>query len=331
VSLGGQDRARLPRFGLGLGHTMRAALVLLLMFTAAAQAGPSNARVVLADPDPELMRAVASTLSPWHLEVIVQREPPSDLVAAGTLATVREARFVVWRQDGDLVVFDRERGDAEHRAGRAGALDPVGAAAAALTIKTLMRLPPPVEEPVPVTPATDETAVEVRIQAGISARVTRGSTTDLGARATGAAVVRPWMARGWRFGVAGDIGTTTAIDRAGFRGTWSDWAVFGLASWTVERHGWDLEPHLAVGVMRSSFAGIENGMTRADDATLAAFRGGLWVRRRFGDHWSVGGSFDVDAVVGTPAYPKLVGNGEVFVVPDVALALGLFVAADVGL
>jgi hypothetical protein len=312
---------------------MRAALVLLmLVLCATARGSPSNARVVLADPDPELLRAVASALSPWHLEVIVQTEPPSDLIAAGGLATEREARFVVWRQGGDLVVFDRERGDAEHREGRIGPLDPVSAAAAALTIKTLMRLPPPVEEVVPVTPAAPaEESVELRVQAGGGGRLTLGLTADLGARATGAVMVRPWLQRGWRFGVAGDAGTTTSIQNAGFKGTWTDWAVFGVASWTIGHRGWDLEPHVAAGVLRSSFTGLENGTIRGDNATLAALRGGLAVRRRFGEHWSVGGALDVDALLATPAYPKLVGNGEVFAVPDVALALGLFVAADVGL
>ncbi len=313
-------------------------LLLLLGLCATAVAAPSNARVVLADPDPELRHALATALSPWDLEIVVEATRPGDATQAEALATREAARFVVWRRDGDLVVFDRERGSAEHREGRVGPLDPVAAAAAALTVKTLMRLPPPVEPSPPmraeagVTVARQVSASgsEVRVQLGASARIARGSSTDLGARAIGAALLRPWLQRRWHFGIAGELGTETAIQRSGFKGAWNDWAVFALASWSLSRGPWAFEPHAAVGLTRSSFDGIENGMTRSESSTRVALRGGVWVRRRLDARWSIGGSLELDTTVRPPAYGKLVGNGEVFAVPDVAVSPGVFVAADVG-
>ncbi len=317
---------------------MRSALVVTVMLavgstTLAAPRVTSNARVVLADPDPELLHAITAALAPWHLEVVVDATAPSDAADATNRATRADARFVVWRRNGELVVFDRDRAVVERRDGLDGVLDPISAAAAALTVKTLMRLPPPVEEsvvPEVLPPSTPENAMRIRVQAGISSRVTHGSSTDLGARGVVAGLVRPWAARGWRFGLVGDLGTSTGVQKAGFKGRWQDWAVFALASFTVAHREWELEPHAGIGITHSSFDGSENSMIRSESATLAAFRGGVWVRRRVGEHWSVGGALDIDTVLGTPAYPKLVGNGEVFAVPYLAVALGLFVAADVG-
>src|SRR5262249_31069387 len=149
--------------------------------------------------------------------------PPTDTAMAEQRADADTARFVVWRDGEELVVYDRELGFTERRDSRSGTLDPPTAAAAALTIKTMMRLPPPPPETAPPPPPEAEPApgVELRLLAGIATRIARGTDTDVTTRFGGSAQLRPWSAWGWRIGVAGDVGTSTAIDRASFKGTWS--------------------------------------------------------------------------------------------------------------
>lgn len=296
--------------------------------TATAHAEPT-ARVVLADSDPELLRAVTTTLAPWRLEVIVDDLPPKTTGEAEARAKVRDARFVVWRRDGDLVVFDRDRGAAEHRDGKQGALDVPSAMAAALTVKTLMRLPPPAEwNRVDVAPLTRD-GFGARLQTVITSRVARGSSTELGGRVAAALLARPSARRGLRIGIAGELGTGASIENQGFKGTWSDWSVLAIGSWTQERGRMELEPYAAAGIARSTFDGTENGMTRREKSTLASLRVGFAVRWRFGA-WTVGPAVELDAFLGTPTYDKLQGNGEVFRVPAFAVALGLLGAIDFG-
>jgi hypothetical protein len=305
-------------------HLLRAA-ILVLALAATASAEPT-ARVVLVDSDPELQRAITTALAPWRLELIVD-PTPVDAESVSERADARSARFVVWREGSDLIVFDRDRGEAEHREASTGALDPVAAAAAALTVKTLMRLPPP--EPVVVPPVEPPSGPEVRVQAGFITRLVHGSETDLGARFVGAALVRPWADGGWRFGLAGDIGTTTDIQQSGFKGTWSDWAVLAVASWTHLRGNIEVEPYLAAGITRSTFVGNEMMISRDESALLAALRGGLWVRWRHG-MWSLGGVAGLDAVPGTPTYTKTNNDSLIYEVPSLGAVIGIVIAADLG-
>ncbi len=308
--------------------------VVLALACVTAHAAPPGVRIVVADPDPELRRALANVLAPWRLVIVFEPTAPASTGEAEARATAQLARFVVWRRNGDLVVFDRERSAAEHRDGIAGVLDPVGAAAAALTVKTLMRLPPPPPENdvavvAGVMASEPETGPELRAQAAVAMRVARGSETSLGARVVGAVLVRPWARRAWRFGLAGDLGASAEVKQASFKGTWSDWTMLAVAGWTLDRGGWEIEPHAAIGVTRSTFEGSEMATARHESATLAMLRGGAWIRWRAGP-WSTGGSIELDAVAGTPTYSKLSGNGELFAVPAFAMAVGVFVAADLG-
>jgi hypothetical protein len=306
---------------------MRALIACLIVVVCVGIAGAdpaASARVVLADPDPELLHAVETALAPWKLEVVIDAVRPASTAQAEARATRLTARFVVWRRDGDLIVFDRERRAAEHREGKAGRLDAADAAAAALTVKTLMRLPSPGHHD-EVTPG----GPELRFQIGLASRITRGSEADVGARAGGAVLARPWHARGWRFGLAGEGGTSTAVQKSGFKGTWRDWAVLGVASWTEAIGRWEIEPLIAAGVDRSTFEGTEAGVERSEAATLALLRGGVWVRRRF-DRWSLGGSLALDVAPGAPSYAKADGGKSIFEVPALAFAIGVFAAADLG-
>jgi hypothetical protein len=298
-------------------------LLAVVVIAEVAHAAP-NDRVVLADPDPELLRAVTTTLAPWRFEIVVDPDPPANTSEAQQRAEQRSARFVVWRRDGDLVVFDRERGAAEHREGRVGALDPIDAAAAALTVKTLMRLPPPEAPGVPPPIGTPGTTL--RLQLGSAARFNAVAT---GARFAGIASIRPWTT-GLGFGVAGDLGTAADVEQSGFRGSWSDWAVLAVVSWTHERAPWRIEPFVAAGILRSALDGVAMMEVIDQQDVVGAVRGGVhgaWAWNRF----SVGISLAVEGVTSTPTYTKAGASAEIFEVPAIGVVAGLFVAVDLGL
>jgi hypothetical protein len=309
------------------------ACVILLVTVAPAAAE----RVLLADADPELQRAVRATLAPWRVEVVVEADVrPRDAAQAQQIGDANTARFVVWRDGTDLVVFDRERGAAEHRGAPSGALDPASAAAAALTVKTLMRLssPPRDESPREVEPPRTtepprDTGVELRAQGGIATRATRGASNEVGGRASLAVFLKP-AAIPLRFGLAAELGTDTDVQGAGFKGSWSDWSVLGLASWSFVLHPrWVLEPFAGAGVTRSNLDGSEGMMERHERETLPMVRAGLMLRLPLGV-FSIGGAVTFDAMLGTPTYTKEPGMAQVFEVPETALSLGFVVAADLG-
>jgi len=313
-----------------------ARIVLVFLFvtgwslTRAISAPTARQRVVLADPDPELRHAMEQTLAPWHLDVVIEGPPPANAAMAQERADADTARFVVWRDGAELVVYDRELGFIEQRASRSGVLDPPTAAAAALTIKTMMRLPPPppAEASAPSLPGSAAgSGLELRIQAGIATRIAHGSDTGITARFSGAVELRPWAAAGWRFGLAGDGGTSTSVSRAGFKGTWSEWTILGLASWTYTRDAWEFEPHAGGGIRRSALDGAEMSTARTETATLPTVRGGMWVRWRVA-RWTIGAALDVDGSFGTPTYSKSSTPAEIFQVPAVGVEFGAVVAVD---
>jgi hypothetical protein len=294
-------------------------------------------RVLLADPDPELLHAVESSLSPWKLAVVVEREIPADDITAHARAEVTGARFVVWRENDQLVVFDRDRDASERRPARAGTFDAVTAAAAALTVKTMMRLPPPPLDDggaiaAPVGPIADGDHVEVRIEAGAAARVPAGADEGLGGRALIAVMVRPSAAYHWRLGVRGDLGTSTSLDRSGFKGTWSDWAVLVAASWTYERGAWELEPWLGAGIGRGTLDGTEMAKSRTEHATLLTVRGGGYVRRRFAA-FTAGLGVELVGSPTAPTYTRStmgMGMPSVFEASKFSVVVGFALAVDLG-
>lgn len=300
---------------------IRIAIVLLLARAAAAQP-----RVVLADPDPELRRAIEASLRPWRITVVVA-PAPATAEDASTRADAGAARFLVWRDGSELVVLDRETHVAERRPARAGSFDAVGAAAAALTVKTLLRLPP-ADAPDLASPPREEVGASYRVQLGGALRVARGVDTTAGARATIAAAIAPWSAA-IRFGLAADLGPATTVVRSGFAGTASDWAVIGVTSATLVRGAWELEPAIGAGVERSVLGGVDQGVARNEHATLAVLRAGATGRRRFG-RITIGAELAAWVALGTPTYMKAQGMAGIFQPAPVSVSLGLVVAADLG-
>ena len=291
-------------------------------------AAPST-RVVLVDPDPELLRAMTTALQPWKLDVIVDASP-IDEIGATERADALPARFVVWRSGKDLVVFDRQRGDAQHRDVAAGALDPIDAASVALSVKTLMRLPPPEQIDRPLSPPSPRAtrSFELRVQASTAARVASGTSARFG----GAVMVKPIAAL--RIGVAGDTGTSDTFKSASFAGSWSDWSLLAIAGWTFTKGKVELEPWLAAGITRSHVRAATMGsMAESVDEhdLLPAFRVGGSARYRLARQWTVGAILGAEGTAGTPTYtrPKP-DDKELYNVPALGLTLGIVVAVDLG-
>lgn len=295
---------------------------------AAHGAPPAHQRVVLADLDPELRHAMEQALAPYHLQVVIEGPAPTDIAIAAQRADADTARFVVWRDGAELVVYDRELDSTERRASQAGVLDPPTAAAAALTIKTMMRLPPPPppDEPPPPPPAAAP-GVELRVQAQIASRIARSDETMVSARYGGALAIRPWPGAGWRFGIAADTGSATGVDHASFKGTWSEWAALGIVSWTYAPGAWELEPHLGFGARGSTLDGSEMTTPRSETATLATARAGLSARWRLA-RFTVGATLAIDEVFGTPTYTKTETPAVVFQVPGMGVEFGAVIAID---
>src|SRR3954468_6985539 len=175
------DRARQTDYATHVARPCSLVLVIAAALSGAAHAAPhAQQRVVLADPAPELRHAMEQALAPYHLQVVIEGPAPTDAAIAAQRADADTARFVVWRDGPELVVYDRELGSTERRASQAGVLDPPTAAAAALTIKTMMRLPPPPppDEPAP-PPAGAASGIELRLQAQIASRIARGDETSV--------------------------------------------------------------------------------------------------------------------------------------------------------
>jgi hypothetical protein len=314
--------------------------VLVCLALAASIAHADGTRVLIADADPELHRAVKAVLAPWRLEVVTHEERPVDTTHAQMIGDAQTARFVVWREHGDLVVYDRERGEAEHRVAPSGPLDPASAAAAALTVKTLMRLPPPdqVAETTPppivpedriVAPVTEDSGVELRMQGGLATRVARGDDNAFSGRASLAVFVKP-ASIPLRLGIAAELGTTSDVQGSGFKGRWRDWSVLGFASWAfVLAPEWEIEPYVGAGALRSNLDGEEGMTERHERETLVTLRVGAFVRRRMGS-FSIGGVLAFDATLDTPTYTRMGTGSNFFEVPPFALSIGLIFAADIG-
>lgn len=310
-------------------------LLLLALATSSAMAGTSD-RVLLADPDPQLARAVETSLSPWAIPIVIGESVPSDLESARMQATARGATFVVWRDSGELVIFDRSRDSVERRPAAMGPMDPVGATSVALTIKTLMRLPSAVDTPAQTAAAasiTRDAALRpatpgptLRFDAGVGVRLAPGSDGGVTTRGTIAALVRPWSTLGLGLGVRGDLGSAWSVESAGFDGRWRDWSAVAAASWTLERGVFELEPWLGAGLERGTLSGDQRGTMRTEHQTGLTLRAGTaWTakvgRMRFGATLELGASPSARTF-------RAADGAQVFAAPAFQLQLGLVVGGE---
>jgi hypothetical protein len=307
----------------------RSSALLLILWSSVAAASP---RVVVADADDDLRAAIAESLRPWHIDVVDTADPPTDRDAAADDARSADAGYVIWREGADLVVYDREHDRLEHRPGRAGALDRVAAAGIALSVKTILRLPPledhpPIVAAVVVPPAVED-PLELRFTASSGSRFEYGYDGNIALRFGAAIAVRPWHDREWRFAVIGDVGAPATVDQAGFHGEWWNWGALVGASWDHRIGDWELGPRLALGIEHSSLDGTQKGMTRREESLLPALRGGLAVRRLFGA-LSIGGELSLETLLGRDTYTAPNGMAQVFEIPPIGAVLSLVIGADI--
>ena len=303
-----------------------------------ATAGTSD-RVLLADPDPQLAHAVETSLSPWSIPIVVAEAAPIDVDSARTQATASDATFVVWRASGELVIFDRSRDSVERRPAAMGPMDPVGATSVALTLKTLMRLPPETPAP-PITtttaagasitraiePPPAERGPVLRVDGGVGVRLAPGSDGGATTRGVLGATVRPWRDLGLGFGARGDIGSAWSVESAGFTGQWRDWSAVATASWTFDRGMFELEPWAGAGISRGALAGDQRGAPRTEHQTGLALRAGFagtakLAMLRFGAALELGASPSAQTF-------RAPDGVQVFGAPSFGVQLGLVVGGE---
>ncbi|MBL9016149.1 MAG: hypothetical protein JNL83_18320 [Myxococcales bacterium] len=315
--------------------------VALSLGVGSAVAGTSD-RVLLADPDPQLARAVETSLSPWSIPIVVAEAVPFDVDSARTQATAEGATYVVWRDSGELVIFDRSRDSVERRPAAMGPMDPVGATSVALTLKTLMRLP--AETPAPSAPAVGTTTAaaasitrelelppsgggpRLRFDGGVGVRLAPGSDGGASTRAALGATLRPWPELGLGFGVRGDVGSAWSVDSAGFTGRWRDWSAIATTSWTFDRGMFEIEPWVGAGLGRGTLSGDQRGTARSEHQTGLALRAGCaWTAKlamlRFGAALELGASPSAR----TFRSPE---GTQVFAAPSFGVQVGLVVGGE---
>ncbi len=307
---------------------MARAVLCLVLASAVAHAAPPEHRVVLADADPELRRAVEASLRPWRIEVVVEPGAPADLASAQERADHDTARFVVWRDGAELVVYDRQSGVSERRSIQIGPFDAVAASAAALSVKTMMRLPPPPpDDPAIVKKVTqDEPTYAIAFDAGLGARYEQGLDSNVALRFGVRAMIAPWVT-GLRFGAIADFGASAIVDQASFKGTWSNWAVLAAAGYAIDLAPWQIEPWVAAGLERSDMSGTEMSDPRSDTANLLALRGGAVVRYMLGG-FSVGAVLTVEGLASTQTYTKTGSPAQIFEIPPFGVMAGVVLGAN---
>lgn len=287
-------------------------------------AQPASPRLVLAIDDVELRRAFDAELAPWHVTIVTARVP-ADATDAEAIASSNHARYIVWRERDDLVVYDLELRLAARRKTSAGAFDTTSAASAAASVKTLLRLPPLEAAAVPSSTAAVDSRIGLRLELDAAAR--RAASTE--ARFGAHAMLRPWRSRGWWFGIAGELGTSTNIQNAGFKGSWSDWSVLATAAYSFELTSmWALDPFVGIGVTHSVLDGSEQ-MSALDDTTaLLELQAGIIARAHIG-RWSAGGGVWGGFLASPPTYTTTQGNAMVFAVPTYELTLGIVIGTEI--
>jgi hypothetical protein len=211
-----------------------ASVALALAWLVATPAYAGERLVVVVDVDPRVSDALVVALSPWSLTVVRSPgpAPSSDLDAsssrASSIATEQHAGAVVWiaapRGPGEqptLWVYDAQTKQLAVRPLSASApFDDAGAAAVALSVKTILRASPlATEVPAPEPPTSPSPSIAAE-----------APSTDRNTEA-GAHAPSPVSTRAWRFetilGVRAPTGAGAAVEPRAALGA-SVWpAVFG--------------------------------------------------------------------------------------------------------
>jgi hypothetical protein len=273
------------------------------------------------------VHAIELTLQPWKMVVVAQ----SDAIDPGLVsarAVDADAQFIVWRDDSELVVYDRERDVTERRPARTGPMDPVSAASAALTVKTMMRLPDPAPEEVASTKptsavvvvapvGTDDTDV-LRVQAGV------GVDTEIALRAAIGAMARPTR-HALRIGGALEL-ARHGLEQGGFKGTAQDYSLLAMASWAFPIAELELEPWVAIGATLDLVDGKHGQEMREETAVLPTGRAGLALWWWSTPSWGFAVTAEASFFLGTPTYTRGPNQAVIYDMPAVAGTMALVAA-----
>jgi hypothetical protein len=218
-------------------------------------------RVVLVAPPAALESAVRAALAPWRVVIIIESAaPPRDAADAAVIAERTRASAVAWVAPGWMLIF--EPGAAELVVRPADDMDDATAASLALTLKTLLRLPPLPPEPEPEPPAPAPVAVVTRapprrppwrLGAGAGLRV-RSAGSEPRLSVTGQRRLGPIA-----LAVGGSLGSGHDIASASFRGTWDETVVRAALLLPLERGRWRLAPGVGVSWHQAALVGEFQG------------------------------------------------------------------------
>lgn len=294
----------------------------------ASHAAFANPRALVADDDGQLRSAITDALRPWSIEVSVAGAAPTTVDEAIKIADAANAEYVIWREGDQLVVLERHGDRVERRMLSTGTLDAVAAAAAALSVKTMLRLP----SLTAVAKATRDPTPErglLRSSLFAGSRFEEGLDSNLALRFGATIELQPWRAVPLRLGLMADGGASATVDQAGFHGRWANWSILAHASWDVEAEGWMFSPWLAVGAEHSSLSGTEMMTARSEATFVPALRGGATARYYLAAGF-VGGQLAVEGLLMTTTYTKLGGSAPIFEIPRIGAVLSLLVGAEFG-
>ena len=316
-----------------------ALLACMVLLAAGIAQTESQRRIVVLQPDQELLRAVSLALSPWGVETIRSDAPPPPpsqpeaVQVASRLAHELGVEAVVWvssTERGSLLwVFDAHAGDITTRImAETPPFDSAASASVALSIKTVLRasvVAPPAEQfgarsSAPLVPASRADRV-FAIELGAGGYWVSKQQSML--RFDLAAVA--WIAAERRFGVTLDLssGPSLEIDEPRFRGRYREVVAAGKASCRLV-HEPDVSAALAFGgaLHWSTVEGqlLASSLERSVSRLNASLDLETSLSLRISRATYLGASI---AVAYSPAYRRyLVEGGPIFSPSPVAFGLG---------
>jgi hypothetical protein len=233
----------------------------LILAVGSAAASPRLALVDGADA-PALHQALQISLAPWSIEVVDWPADPSGADAAA-VAERANARYVVWHDGRELVVLDAALAQRDTRPLEAMPQDEATASSVALSIKTMLRLPPAL--PARAEPARWRWLPSARL----GGRVGFGGDGGGGLRAQAALEVQPPGFAGVRLGVVAELGDASEVSRGQFKGEWSEWSAQASVAREIPVRSFVLAVQLAGGVSRAALTGEEMRTSRTEVGTSA--------------------------------------------------------------
>jgi hypothetical protein len=304
-----------------------ACAALWLGWSGTATASP---RLVLVDgaERAQLHEALRISLQPWSFEVVDWPRPKAGAALdEAAMARKANARYVVWHDQASkqLVVYDAELARRERRPIAELPRDEADAGALALSIKMMLRLQPPSEPPASSAAADEELRLLPSFGLGPRFGLDGDSSTQL--RAQLGLMVAPPRLHGLRFGLLGEVGTSTDVSGGGFVGEWSEWSLLAAIGKELPVTTWMLNAQVAAGLSRATFSGAEAKTARKESHSELCGAASFGATRGFGP---VTAGLTMQVVArGSESYARS-GNGKALWA-EPALSLQLLAVVELSL